>query len=381
MARLTPIQVQKRQIPLEQIIAVKGQNPLATGIETAGNVIGAAITKRAQLQQQGQQLAALAKMAGQPVPDTNTLTPELYEKGLSFKSAADQKRAEAAKQRVDLELKLEQLRAGYSEIDPATGAKREYPGVQGLSIAYGPDGNPVIRRDETYKPKEIPKSTGGGQAQRGSAQQSQYVDAFDSTPLYWNRDKRAYLRVNTDEQPKGKITLNKGQAEAVQNASRGAVLLPKVEELKSDLENRSEIGARLATTPVIGPIFYPQETQLLNELAQVGFQFGGKNFTGHEEKIIRGAMIPGPTDSKASREKKFQAIQGYVTGQMNLSDAANLLGPAGDQIKKVLASSQAGSQGLQAIPTTPPPPMAATNPKTGQKIISTDGGQTWQPAR
>lgn len=59
------IQTQQRKIPLEQIIAIQGQSPLATGIETAGDVLGAAIQKRAELQRQGQQLAKLEQLAGQ----------------------------------------------------------------------------------------------------------------------------------------------------------------------------------------------------------------------------------------------------------------------------------------------------------------------------
>lgn len=56
------IQTQQRKIPLEQIIAIQGQSPLATGIETAGDVLGAAIQKRAELQRQGQQLAIQQQM-------------------------------------------------------------------------------------------------------------------------------------------------------------------------------------------------------------------------------------------------------------------------------------------------------------------------------
>lgn len=59
------IQTQQRRIPIEQIIAIEGQSPIATGIETAGNVLGQALTRRAELQRQGQQLAKLEQLAGQ----------------------------------------------------------------------------------------------------------------------------------------------------------------------------------------------------------------------------------------------------------------------------------------------------------------------------
>lgn len=62
--QVNPIQVPRRSIPLEQIVAVQGQNPVATGIDTAAQVIGSALTKRAALIQQGQQLAKLEQIAG-----------------------------------------------------------------------------------------------------------------------------------------------------------------------------------------------------------------------------------------------------------------------------------------------------------------------------
>lgn len=58
------IQTQKRSIPLQEIIAVQGQDPLATGIDTASNVIGQALAKRAELRQQGKMLAKLEEISG-----------------------------------------------------------------------------------------------------------------------------------------------------------------------------------------------------------------------------------------------------------------------------------------------------------------------------
>ena len=60
------IQTQKRNIPLEQIMAVESFNPLAQGIETAGNLIGQSLQQRARARQVGEQLAKLETLAGQP---------------------------------------------------------------------------------------------------------------------------------------------------------------------------------------------------------------------------------------------------------------------------------------------------------------------------
>jgi len=59
------IQTQQRKIPLEQIIAVQGQSPVATGLETFGNVLGQSLQRRAELKRQGEQLARLETLAGQ----------------------------------------------------------------------------------------------------------------------------------------------------------------------------------------------------------------------------------------------------------------------------------------------------------------------------
>ena len=86
----------KRNIPLEQIIAVEGQSPIATGIETAGNVVGQAIQRRAELQRQGQQLAQLeslggfgqGQLAGLDVSTASALTSKNRDRGFDVQDAA-----------------------------------------------------------------------------------------------------------------------------------------------------------------------------------------------------------------------------------------------------------------------------------------------------
>lgn len=69
------IQTQQRKVPLEQILAVEGQNPLATGVETFGNVLSQTIAKRAELQRQGQELARLEALAGKEPGSFQGLDP------------------------------------------------------------------------------------------------------------------------------------------------------------------------------------------------------------------------------------------------------------------------------------------------------------------
>lgn len=71
------IQITKRQIPIEQILAIQGRSPVATGIETAGNVLGQALARKAELQRQGQQLARLESLAGQQPGSFTGLDPSM----------------------------------------------------------------------------------------------------------------------------------------------------------------------------------------------------------------------------------------------------------------------------------------------------------------
>lgn len=58
-------QSKKRQVPIETIIKVMGNNPYAQAIDQIGPILSAAIQKRAELRKRGQELAALEKVAGQ----------------------------------------------------------------------------------------------------------------------------------------------------------------------------------------------------------------------------------------------------------------------------------------------------------------------------
>lgn len=173
---LRQIQTQQRSVPLEQIIAARGQNPLGTAVEDIGKLVGQNLSQRAAARQQGEQLAVAGKLLGQDISpdiansgiDAGTLSSlvktraETDKEAAATQTAMADKKALAAEKRVALELQLEKLKSGYSEVNPSTGATTQYPGVQGLSIAYDAAGNPAIARDPNYKPASIPKSTGGG---------------------------------------------------------------------------------------------------------------------------------------------------------------------------------------------------------------------------
>lgn len=58
------IQTSKRQVPIEQIIAVKGRNPYAAPVTNFGEVLGEALLRKEQLRREGQQLARFEESYG-----------------------------------------------------------------------------------------------------------------------------------------------------------------------------------------------------------------------------------------------------------------------------------------------------------------------------
>jgi hypothetical protein len=67
---LRQIQLAQRKVPLEQIVAAKGQSPVGAGIEQAGALVGKALERKAELQRRGQQVDAIQKaFPGQALPN------------------------------------------------------------------------------------------------------------------------------------------------------------------------------------------------------------------------------------------------------------------------------------------------------------------------
>lgn len=71
------IQIEKQRVPVEQIIAVRGRSPVAKGIEVAGDVLGQALARKAQLRQQAEQVAQVEKAYGLKEGELSGLPPEM----------------------------------------------------------------------------------------------------------------------------------------------------------------------------------------------------------------------------------------------------------------------------------------------------------------
>ncbi len=108
------IQTQKRNVPLEQIIAVEGQSPIATGIDQVGQVLGHALQRRAELQRQGQQLAFAGKYLGQDI------SPDLANSGLNLDSILKLHEAKIAADKLNKPAKKKPLGEPFKGADGKT---------------------------------------------------------------------------------------------------------------------------------------------------------------------------------------------------------------------------------------------------------------------
>lgn len=185
-------------IPLDQILAVQGQNPIAQGIDTGTKALVDAIRKRQELKRQAQVIKTMAAAAGETPPtETEGFTPDVYNDVLKLKTDRSAKISTAAKDRVGLEMGLEKLRAGSTERDPITGKDVIYPGVKDFNIDYDKEGNPFVVRGPAYAPKTEPKMGGGS----GKAGRNQQVGVTaEGYTISFNPDRK----VNEVSRPNGK---------------------------------------------------------------------------------------------------------------------------------------------------------------------------------
>lgn len=105
------IQTTKRNVPLEQIIAVGGYNPLAQGIEVSGNVIGSTLTKRAELRREGEQLAKLEQLSGQQPGAYQGLNPSTAQAVTLQNLRNNQQDAISPERQTALDLRKQQMEA------------------------------------------------------------------------------------------------------------------------------------------------------------------------------------------------------------------------------------------------------------------------------
>lgn len=141
-----------------------------------------------------------------------------------------------------------------------------------------------------------------------------------------------------------KPVASKGDESAIGDATLMVNQLPNVDKVFDAYKSKSGLGARAQATP-LGSLLDPDTQQAESSLKLAAFTFGGKQLTGQEKQVVFDALFPKWTDNNSSRESKRVLMKDYMTGKIDLLEAANLLGPAGQPMREMLNQLQTKSQG------------------------------------
>lgn len=209
-------------------------------------------------------------------------------------------------------------------------------------VVQNPDGTQTIQQvprsrfGKTYIKNNKQGSGAGG----SSIQQTQFVDN-DGTPLVFNKATGAYQRAPVQQgvSPVSK----KGDESSIADATLLSNQLPNV-KLMFDAYRKSS-NPRLQSTAA-GRVMNPAGKQSENALKLAAFSFGGKNLTGQEKEVVFGALFPSWTDDDEARNAKEKLLTDFISQKIDLLQAANLLGPAGQKMRTMLEAKmkQPGSK-------------------------------------
>jgi hypothetical protein len=162
----------------------------------------------------------------------------------------------------------------------------------------------------------------------------------------------------------GTPVLKAGNEQAIGDVAIMKSQIPNIDPLFDAYKQKSPIMARLQATAA-GSVLDPVAKQAENSLKLAAFTFGGKNLTGQEKQVVFGAFFPSVTDNAQSLENKRALMKDYFSGKIDLLQAANLLGPAGQPLQAM----------LQAKTKQPNPPFGgATTPSFNSEQEAEDSG-------
>ena len=162
---LKKIEVGQQRVPIEQIIAVMGESPVARGIDTAAASIGDALSKRAEYRRQGEllarkeQLARDEKDAGNFNPDQTgaiasgdlKLLPGVFPRGVPPQAATLASTiANRGEVRKDADARIQNLEAERRRMDEDREFKRrERRSSERTNIVSKFTADPAVRKHQT----------------------------------------------------------------------------------------------------------------------------------------------------------------------------------------------------------------------------------------
>lgn len=194
--------LKKRDIPLEAILQVLGQNPYAKAIGSTVPILSKALDQYGQRKRDTAVVGSLAEAAGEepPAPALG-ITPKDYEGLLTIKTNKRAREEAAANAAIGNELKLEDLFSDRVERDPKTGREYVYGGVQDVSIVEDETGLPKFVRGPNYKPRSLKAGSGGSGSGSGKGGRNQQVGVTaEGYTVSFNPD----TKINEVSKPDGK---------------------------------------------------------------------------------------------------------------------------------------------------------------------------------
>jgi len=329
------IQLPQRKVPLEAILAVEGQNPLARAVEEIGRVV----QKRAELRKQGEQLAKFETLGGLPKGSLE---------GLDLSTAASFA-STGMKQNADIKEEARKLQENVVKVRALEKQFGYQPGELGDDH---PSALMKVQNDLLVK-----RQTEGVKSEQFKEKQA-----------------NAY----------SKQLENTGIPNAIAIGERALTLLPE----------------RGTYVPGFGPLekYVPNilagdKGRTLRQAASQLFNVELKNRSGAAvtDPELNRLKIEFGQGNFATEESLRQGIQQYLERVKELARNVNA-GFSPDILSEYQSRGGRDIEGsLQALLDKPAisklqeiqtqsPVLTATNKKTGQRIVSTDGGKTWQPA-
>lgn len=156
----------------------------------------------------------------------------------------------------------------------------------------------------------------------------------------------------------GTPVLKQGNEQAIGDVALMQTQAPNIDKLFDAYAKKNPSMAKIQATQA-GSLLDPETKQLENSLKLSAFTFGGKNLTGQEKQVVFGAFFPSWTDNPASLEQKRSLLKDYFSGKVDLLQAANLLGPAGAPLSRLLQQkSQSNPQQSSNTPQSTGDPEA-----------------------
>lgn len=148
---LPAINIKPREIPFDQIVAVKGRNPIGESLPMFGKVLSDAMVQRTNLIKMGQQTAAIEKAMGAAPGSLNGMDPE---QGLQFAKMQNEIRLQEMKQQREQEKQTKSVFVSEFKKNPDPYLQFEQSGgklnfINDLS--EGIRGDNLERRDRTLR--------------------------------------------------------------------------------------------------------------------------------------------------------------------------------------------------------------------------------------